>query len=289
MDMLQRARSAAAMLLTAAGMLFAQGALAQATRTWVSGVGDDANPCSRTAPCKTFAGAITKTAAGGEIDALDSAGYGGFTITKSITINGTPFQAGVLVSGTNGIIINAAATDTVILKGLDVEGLGTGLSAIRVLVAKAVFVHDVRINAFTTAAVDVQTAADTTLTLDNVTVNRCAGAGPSPGVWLRPTAGKVQAALSRVRVSNCGSALAAEPSGVSTTVAALVSDSVFAHGTTGVTATGAGASVWLSNSDVFGNATGLAASSGAVLTSYNNNRLRGNTADGAPTNTVYQR
>src|SRR3982751_2046414 len=61
---------------------------AQATRTWVSGVGDDVNPCSRTAPCKTFAGAISKTAEGGEIDALDPAGYGGLTITKAITVDG---------------------------------------------------------------------------------------------------------------------------------------------------------------------------------------------------------
>src|SRR5436190_1293971 len=79
-------------------------ARAQATRTWVSGVGDDANPCSRTAPCKTFAGAISKTAAGGEIDALDPAGYGGVTITKAITIDSGGGQvASILVSGTNGI------------------------------------------------------------------------------------------------------------------------------------------------------------------------------------------
>ena len=61
---------------------------AQATRTWISGVGDDANPCSRTAPCKTFAGAISKTAAGGEIDVLDPGGFGAVTITKAITLDG---------------------------------------------------------------------------------------------------------------------------------------------------------------------------------------------------------
>src|SRR5438445_11876732 len=84
---------------------------AQATRTWVSGVGDDANPCSRTAPCKTFAGAISKTAAAGEINVLDPGGFGAVTITKSITISSEGFEAGVLVSGTNGIVIAAAATD----------------------------------------------------------------------------------------------------------------------------------------------------------------------------------
>src|SRR5664279_5097882 len=81
---------------------------AQATRTWVSGVGDDANPCSRTAPCKTFAGAISKTAAGGEIDCLDSGGFGGVTITKSITLEGAGGLGSILVAGAPGITINGA-------------------------------------------------------------------------------------------------------------------------------------------------------------------------------------
>src|SRR5262245_31782714 len=96
-------------------------AYAQATRTWVSGVGSDANPCSRTAPCQTFAGAISKTAAGGEIDALDPHGYGSVTITKSIIIDGSPGNiAGVLASGTNGIVVNAPAGSIVTLRNLDV-------------------------------------------------------------------------------------------------------------------------------------------------------------------------
>ena len=115
--------------MTATGL-----AHAQATRTWVSGVGDDANPCSRTAPCKTFAGAISKTAAGGEINTLDAGGFGAVTITKSITIasEGTG-EAGVLVSGTNGIVVNAPQGSYVNLRGLQIEGLGTGLSGVLVL------------------------------------------------------------------------------------------------------------------------------------------------------------
>src|SRR5262245_24456591 len=62
---------------------------AQASRTFVSAVGDDANPCSRTAPCKTFSAALGKTAKDGEIDVLDPGGYGSVTITKSVYINGT--------------------------------------------------------------------------------------------------------------------------------------------------------------------------------------------------------
>ena len=109
----------------------------QATRTWVSGVGDDANPCSRTAPCKTFAGAISKTAAGGEIDALDPAGFGALTITKAITIDGGGgIVASVLVSGTNGIVVQAGANDVVTLRNLMFNGISSGLNGIRFLSGK---------------------------------------------------------------------------------------------------------------------------------------------------------
>ena len=91
-----------------ATMLSAAPAYAQATRTWVSGVGDDVNPCSRTAPCKTFAGAISKTADKGEINCLDSAGYGTLTITKNITVDCPGVMGGVLSGGVNGFTINAA-------------------------------------------------------------------------------------------------------------------------------------------------------------------------------------
>src|SRR5919205_717004 len=117
-------------------------ASAQATRTWVSGVGDDANPCSRTAPCKTFAGAISKTANGGEINCLDPGGFGGVTITKSLTIKCHYTEGGALVAGTNAIVVNAASTDNVVLDGLDINGIGTGsqtsLNGVRILSAKHV-------------------------------------------------------------------------------------------------------------------------------------------------------
>src|SRR5215469_9955552 len=103
---------------------------AQASRTWVSGVGDDANPCSRTAPCKTFAGAISKTAPGGEIDALDPGGFDALTITKSITLDGGGGQvASVLVAGTKGIVVAAGATDVVIIRNLRFDGLLGGGNA----------------------------------------------------------------------------------------------------------------------------------------------------------------
>ncbi len=122
--------------LTVLGCLFLATTMsAQATRTWVSGVGDDVNPCSRTAPCKTFAGAISKTAACGEIDVLDPGGFGAVTITKSITINGYGQGGGILNSLVNGVVINMTVSDncnTVILRWLGINGSGNiGLSAVR--------------------------------------------------------------------------------------------------------------------------------------------------------------
>jgi hypothetical protein len=99
-------------------------ASAQATRTWVSGVGDDANPCSRTAPCKTFAGAIAKTATAGEINCIDPGGFGAVTITKSMTIACQAGTAGVSVFGTNGVVVNVPTGSNVTLKGLDINGGG---------------------------------------------------------------------------------------------------------------------------------------------------------------------
>jgi hypothetical protein len=115
---------------TLVSVLYTAPAHAQATRTWVSGVGDDANPCSRTAPCKTWAGAIVKTSAGGEIDNLDAGGFGGLTITKSITLDGGGGAvASTLVSGTNGINVAAGSTDIVIIKNIRFQGLlGNGSS-----------------------------------------------------------------------------------------------------------------------------------------------------------------
>jgi hypothetical protein len=130
--------------------------MAQASRTWISGVGDDANPCSRTAPCKTFAGAISKTAAGGEIDALDPGGFGGVTITKSIMLDGGGAGvASALVSNTNGIVIAAGPNDVVTIRNLSVNGLGTGLSGIKFLSGKALHIEDCKIANFS-RGIDIQ-------------------------------------------------------------------------------------------------------------------------------------
>lgn len=127
--------------------LIASPAAAQASRTWVSGVGDDVNPCSRTAPCKTFAGAISKTAAGGEISVLDPGGFGAVTITKSISIVAEGNEGGILASLTNGITINSP-TAVVYIRGLIIEGKGDGLNGINIVAAKSVVIENTVIRGF---------------------------------------------------------------------------------------------------------------------------------------------
>src|SRR5947209_3766727 len=134
-------------------MLCTAPAHAQATRTWVSGVGDDANPCSRTAPCKTFAGAISKTADGGEIDCIDPGGFGTVTITKSITIDGNGTFASILNAGTNGVNVNdsgsgAPNTKVVRIRNISIQGFGTGFIGINFTSAKALPVENCVISVF---------------------------------------------------------------------------------------------------------------------------------------------
>ena len=144
-------------------------ALAQATRTWVSGVGDDANPCSRTAPCKTFAGAISKTAAGGEINVLDPGGFGALNINKSLTVRSDSVQAGVLVLGSNGITVNAGAAAKVVIDGLDFEGLTGSPFGINVVSARDVLVRNSIIRGFATG-IRVGGADQSSLTIERCTL-----------------------------------------------------------------------------------------------------------------------
>jgi hypothetical protein len=167
---------------------------AQATRTWVSGVGDDANPCSRTAPCKTFAGAISKTAEGGEINALDPGGYGGVTITKSITIDGGGGQiASILVAGTNGIVINAGVDDNIVIRNVSINGINrstsAGLNGIRFLGGKSLRVENCNINGFSQRGIDISpnnaSGNPPTVSIINTTSNDNGDSGIRSGVSKR--------------------------------------------------------------------------------------------------------
>jgi hypothetical protein len=182
---------------------FASIAQAQASRTWVSGVGDDANPCSRTAPCKTWAGAISKTAACGEIDALDPGGFGAVTITKSITLDGTGTFASILASLVNGIIINAASTDVVTIRGLSINGFCNGINGINVLQAKTVNVEDCVIFRFNTGnGITVNETNDLALNVRNTVIRD--NTLDAINTFTSGGANKVRVTLDHVRLSGSG-------------------------------------------------------------------------------------
>lgn len=159
-------------------------AYAQATRTWVSGVGDDANPCSRTAPCKTFAGAISKTAAGGEIDALDDGGFGAVTITKSITINGGGHLAGILAAGAgvNGVTVNAGPNDVVVLRGLTFTGVQGAQNAVRYMAARYLVVEDSTIEGFISGINMITTVVNGRMDIRNVQMTNATTFAGSYGI-----------------------------------------------------------------------------------------------------------
>jgi hypothetical protein len=190
-------------------------ASAQATRTWVSGVGDDANPCSRTAPCKTFAGAISKTAPAGEINVLDPGGFGAVTITKSITIRSDHIEAGVLVAGTNGIVVNAATTDTVVLEGLDFDGVNSGLNGVQVNSAAQVYIIRCAIRRFTQNGVNMVTSnAGARIFIRDSFINLNGGGGTTNGgVNVQGTNGAVVSIVNTEIDGNANFAIQANGSG----------------------------------------------------------------------------
>jgi hypothetical protein len=281
-------------------LLWAGLAGAQASRTWVSGVGDDANPCSRTAPCKTFAGAISKTAAGGEIDALDPAGYGAVTITKAMTIDGGGGQvASVLVSGTNGIVVQAGPSDVVILRNLRINGIGTGINGIRWLAGKALTVENCDIFGFTTNGIDIAKPDGGKAFVHNTVVQNVGNAGISVVNSTTNVSvdidrsrfdlgllGVFAGAFSRVTVTNSiasGNGSAGFISSASGGTAELnVTNSTSSNNVTGVQAGGgvAPATTRISNVTIHDNLNGLIVGANGTLKSFGNNF---NSGSGAPT------
>ncbi len=230
------------------GALFVAGvaiapAHAQATRTWVSGVGDDANPCSRTAPCKTFAGAISKTATGGEIDALDPGGFGALTITKSITLDGGGGQvASVLTSGTAGININAAGA-VVILRNLRFNGLlnsgSPGTTGVTILSATEVVIEKCDIFGFGTAGIGVTTSANVGVKVQETTINNNAA-----GLLVAPTGGTVSMSIDHTRVdSNTGGGMKVAGTGGVTANVAITDSSFSLNAGNGINAVSGGGTV----------------------------------------------
>ena len=256
--------------------LIADSAYAQASRTWVSGVGDDANPCSRTAPCKTFAGAISKTAVNGEINCLDPGGFGAVTITKSITIDCHEVFASILHSGTNGINIpfdSFAGTDTrktVNLRNINLQGFDTGLIGLRIFGAGTgsfVNIEDCLFNgnfgATATGIADQRTTG--VLNVVNTTIRDMGGAGitiASAG------AGPIKATLSNLRVINATNGVA-----VGAGAAVHLNNSLVSKAGSGIAISGGGINV--DGTTIVFNDIGIARAAGAVNLSNNDVSFNG--------------
>jgi hypothetical protein len=285
---------------------------AQATRTWVSGVGDDANPCSRTAPCKTFAGAISKTAAAGEISVLDPGGFGAVTITKAITLNGDGTLAAILNAGTTGVIVNAGANDVVYLRNISINGAGSGLNGIRWLAGKALHVENCNIygqgnnTAGNGHGIFVNLSATAgNLFVKDTNIKTCA----VDGIAVQTSTGFVAGFLDRVRIEGLPTGLL-----IGNNAFVSVRDSMINLSTSiGVSITGSGTptgsfdNVMINNNPTAINvgASGLmnlssctlesnttaivSAAPQANLRSSGNNRLLGNTSDGAAMTVVLQK
>lgn len=247
----------------------------QATRTWVSGVGDDANPCSRTAPCKTWAGAISKTAPGGEIDALDPGGFGALTITKAITLDGGGGQvASVLVAGTNGIVVAAGANDVVIIRNLRINGLlnsgNGGLNGISFLSGKDLNIEDCVIFGFNTNGINISLSASATAHIVNSIIKNngtCVPAscttGQGNGIFVTTTTGQVKVGIENTQV------MVSSNNGIdANNNSRVVIDRSFisAFGASGVIADGTGgtAAAAIDNSSIVNGNNGLTASNGSV-------------------------
>jgi hypothetical protein len=296
------------MLIAGAALMFGAATVqAQATRTWVSGVGDDANPCSRTAPCKTFAGAISKTAENGEIDAIDPGGFGAVTITKSITIDGGGTLASILAAGTNGVNVNdsgsgSANTKVVQLRNISINGATTGLIGVNITSAATVFIENCVIFGFRagtgTGIKDNRTAAGAKLFVVDTTVKN----NSIHGIFIGTDSGfvsSVTSVLDNVRsIGNtssggffgggtkttirhsefCGNANAgiqvSQQAG-GTTVANLVS-SVFSHNNFGVFAGFTGGTMRIADVTITDNAGAGTSFSGGTIESFLNNNIRGN-------------
>ena len=284
----------------------ATAAHAQATRTWVSGVGDDVNPCSRTAPCKTWAGAISKTASSGIIDALDPGGFGAVTVTKPITLEGNGTLASTLSSGVNGIIVNitSGSNRNVVLRNILIDGSGVtlGTNGIRFIAGDSLLVEDCYITKYSGTGIDFENDLGTgRLTVRRTSIEQTL----TNGILIKPAAGATaaRATIENSNINNCGTGIRAEDKSDVTVYESVVSNntgagvlsfSALANGTVivvahseashnggaGLKTQGGNAIMRVSDSLVVGNQTGLDHSLGGTLESYVNNVVTLNSSNG---------
>ena len=265
-------------------------ASAQATRTWVSGVGNDADPCSLTAPCKTFAGAITKTADNGEINCRDPGGFGTVTITKNLTIDCGGTFGSILASAGTGITVTNSSTSAllhVIIRNLSINGTGPcilppapgclpaspGLNGIRVLRGGSLTLDNVVIQNFTAAGngngIDFAPNNAAKLTVSNSYFYNNGNGSTGAGIRVRPTAGATTGVIDRTVVARGTFGVAADTTAGASGVNLSVLQSSVANNTqTNIiaTASGIGAGIMVDRTSASNGLVGLSASgAGAVV------------------------
>jgi hypothetical protein len=275
----------------------------QATRTWVSGVGDDVNPCSRTAPCKTWAGAISKTAAGGIIDALDPGGFGAVTITKAMTLEGNGTLASTLSSGVNGVIVNitSGTNRNVVLRNILIDGSGVtlGTNGIRFIAGDSLLVEDCYIHSYSTTGIDFENDTGT----GQLVVRRTSIASTTIGILVKPQAAATaaRASVQDSLVMKCTTGVRAEDkstvsidrssisgntdgvlsfsAGVASTVI-VTSSQITSNNGIGLKTQGGSSILRVAGSVISGNGTGIDHSFAGALETYGNNVLTANGAAG---------
>jgi hypothetical protein len=252
-------------------MVCSSAANAQATRTWVSGVGDDVNPCSRTAPCKTYAGAISKTAKDGEISTLDPGGFGTLTITKSITVNGGGAGQGygsvLSALAPQGFLINITDVNdirkTVRLNWLDINGASTGTDGVRMIAGLALHIENTYIDGLVGDGVDVNIASANVaeLYMRNVSIRNCVGNGVITNA--SNASGLIAASLDNVSITNCGDGFEASNRSLATIRNSTISTNN-GVGAAGVRVTGATSEVNISHCAITYNTSGIRVDAGTA-------------------------
>lgn len=233
----------------------------QIARTWVSSTGSDANLCTRTAPCATFARALAQTLPGGEIDVVDPGSYGPVTIGQSLTIEGGGNQAGYLQAGSgNGIVIQAGANDVVTLRNLQIDGNGSGANGIRFLRGKNLSIEGSHIFGFTQNGIDIEVNSASTVQITDTVVKNSG----NDGIFATSTSGLVRVAVSNSQImASSNNGIEGSTNGFATVHYSLIS----ASGGSGAIAGGTNGcgSVGIDNSDIVGGNNGVTAANGCFL------------------------
>ena len=284
--------------VAAASLAIAVDALAAPPqRTFVASTGNDSDPCTITQPCRGFAAAIAAVQVGGEVIALDSAGYGAFSIGKSVSVIAAPgVYAGVTVFAADGIAIVAGAADKVVLRGLSINGQG-GSVGIRVKTSE---VHLENLIISNLASTGIIVEGGDSVHISNTTI-RSNGFGlrvaPSlgavavlvrdselssnttAGVVVAPSStGSAQVTVERSSVSRNAAGLNVSTSGSATATLVMTQSAATENSGAGVSSTSLGATVFVRESMIARNNVGLLQASSGVLNACGGNLLVANGA-----------